>query len=118
MKNAIERLVSTYEMSFDEILEYLEAKREIKEIPKSPKQKVKLLKDKIAKAQFNKFIRHYNIMKKVSIAECKSIGEFRKGLTLITKATKEIWVDMPKLQEWHHETKAARKFMVDWMKER
>ncbi len=118
MKNAIDRLVTTYEASFEEVLEFMEEKRMIKEIPKSPKQKIKLVKDKIGRGQFNKFIRHYNTMKKVSIADCKSIGEFRKGLTLITKAKIEIHVDTPKLLEWFKETKQARKFMVDWIKEK
>lgn len=118
IKNAIDRLVSTYEVSFTEILEFLEEKRLIKEIPKSIRQRVKMVKDKIEKGQFNKFIRHYNTMKKVSMADCKSIGEFRKGLTLITKGKREIHVDIPKLQEWYRETKVARKYMVDWTKEK
>jgi len=106
MLNAMKRLISAFETSFDEYLEFALEKRKIEEIPQTAKEKSVLIKSLLGK-QVASHITLYNKLIKITKAPYKSIEECRKNVTLITLGNeKSIEVNVATLERYLEETKA------------
>ena len=91
MINAMNRMMSAYIMAFENYLEHARREKKIDEVPLSPIEKVKLIKELIDKPGL-KYIRQYNWLRNILKSEYEAVSEFRKGLTLITKTKNPIYV--------------------------
>ncbi len=115
MKNAIRRLIASYEIAFLEVLEALEDEGEIDEIPVTVKERAIMVKDIISSTQFNKYMRHYNLLKRVEGAKCTHHSEFRKDVTLRTPGKRCVDVKIDTLYKYLETTKEGIKFIREWI---
>jgi hypothetical protein len=106
MINAMKRLISAFEMSFDEYLTFALTKKKIEEIPQTAKEKSILIRSLMGK-QVVQYIILYNKLIKITKASYKSVEECRKNVTLITLGNdKSIQVNVSTLEKYLEETKA------------
>ena len=115
MKNAIRRLIAAYELAFLELLQILKDKGKIDEIPESNKERAQMAKEFIDAPQFSKYMTHYNLLKKIEMAECEYLSEFRKDVTLKTIVGKPIEVKIDTLYQYLEITKEGVKFIKTWI---
>lgn len=114
LKNAIKRLIDTYEIMFDEYVEDMYRKGKLEEVPDSIKEKVKIVKDSLGNA-FGKYYRVYLLLKKIDKAEYEAFEEFRKNVTLRTKTVPPMDIKMDNVTEYLAVTKEAVKFLRECM---
>lgn len=110
MRNAIRRLINSFEYGFDVYLNYFLRKGKIKEIPRSKQQRALLVKGLMG-TSMNKYFSLYNKLVKVHKAEYCAVDEYRKGLTLRTTGKKSIEVNTRDLGEYLERTKEFVKFI-------
>jgi len=81
MKNAIQRLISAYEMAFVEVLDQAYQQGTIADVPESPKQMAEVAAIILGKSAVRHF-RLYHLLKRIDKSEFSASSEFRKDLTL------------------------------------
>lgn len=104
MKNVIKRLISSYDLATEEILEYAKNNNKIREIPISRNGKIKKVQELLGK-HGNKYFKLYELLKKIDKADYYKYEEFRKNVTLITKTKPEIKVKTETLHSYFEKTK-------------
>lgn len=104
IKNTIKRLISAYEFSIEEALEYLKQKKKISVIPVSVKAKVELFSKHYRK--FKEYTQLYYLLRTIDRTEYNTCEEYRKNVTLITKIEgKEYRIDITVLTSYFEKTK-------------
>ncbi|MBI2109552.1 hypothetical protein HYT58_00060 [Candidatus Woesearchaeota archaeon] len=81
--NTIKRLISAFEYSMLELLEYLIKKKKIKELPKSHRLRADLVKEKIP--QLKSEMDFYLLLRRLEESPYKGREEYRKNVTLISE---------------------------------
>jgi len=115
MKNAIKRLIDAYELGFTEILEALYNSGQIEKVPNSIKEKSEKVKELVSDVNFTKYMRHYNLLKRIDASTCENISEFRKGVTLKVLSGRLVEVKIDTLYEYLEITKEGVKFIRNWI---
>lgn len=79
----IERLTNTIEFAFDALLEKAKENGKIKEIPKVPRQKTKLVQELYKDDEFlNAYVDFYFILRKILKSKFERAREFRRHVTM------------------------------------
>jgi len=99
MMNAIKRLISAYEMAFDEYLRYALKKKKIDELPYTFKEKGLMVRNLIG-TQVTAYISAYNKLVKIRKSAYCAIEECRKNVTLKTDGARPIEVTVATLEEY------------------
>ena len=93
MKNAIQRLISAYEMAFSEVLDKAYQEGKISDMPESPKQMAEVTSVLLGKSAA-KHLRLYHLLKRIDKSEFSASSEFRKDLTLHVFVPRKMEVKM------------------------
>lgn len=104
IKNTVKRLISAFDFSILELLEFLKKKKKIKEIPSITKVRAEVIKEKMP--DLKKEIDFYNLLRDIDKAEFKRREEYRKNVTLIAvkKPGENIEVDVDTLRKYFERT--------------
>jgi hypothetical protein len=81
IKNTIKRLISAFDYSILEVLEYLKHKKKIKVVPTITKLRAELLQGLLPETKY--YIEFYFLLKQIDKAELKKKEEYRKNVALI-----------------------------------
>ncbi len=100
--NLLLRWRNLIQTSIDHILEHAKSKKKIKEIPKSPLERLEVIKKLFKKDEhFQKVMDFYQMLRKLEDLRQERSGEFRKNVNLrIFYQGKEINVNLDKLKEY------------------
>ncbi|MBS3167612.1 hypothetical protein J4216_00625 [Candidatus Woesearchaeota archaeon] len=112
MKNAIKRMIASYELSMIAYLESLRKNKKIADVPGTAKERSILVKNLLGNAA-KKYFALYNLLKKIDKAEYTASEEFRKNVALTTKTSKPLIVKVDDLYEYLDKTKEFVKFIYD-----
>jgi len=83
LKHIIKRLINAFDFMIDALLINLKKKNKIKEIPKTPGQKVNILKKKISKDDtILEFIQFYLNLRNIDRADYTKSREYRRHVTM------------------------------------
>lgn len=93
MKNAIQRMISAYEMAFSEVLEHACQTGQIKEVPVSVRQMADQVQILLGKSS-TKHLKLYDLLKRVDKSEFSASSEYRKGLTLHVHVPRHMEIKM------------------------
>lgn len=86
IRNVIKRLISTFDLMFDEIIEWGLENNKIDAVPRVPLLRATKIKDIFKKDdEINKIIDFYLDLRKIYNSPYKKKEEYRKNVTLITK---------------------------------
>ena len=115
--NVIARLISAYDLMIKDLLIYAKEERLIKTMPVSTKEK---LNDaiKLLGPASKKYIKHYELLKKIH--GCKDISireEFRKNITLTATNKKIVEVKAETLKEYYQTTREFVVMAMEFMKQ-
>jgi hypothetical protein len=112
IKNTIKRLLSAYDISIIQGLEYAKEKKKISSIPASARQRADLIIRFYPQTKKN--IKFYHRLKNVDRAEYTKKEEYRKNVALIAKvAGKKKEVNMELLKEYFDFTVCFVRGMID-----
>ncbi len=113
MLNAMKRMISAFELGMNDLLFHYQAKKKIKDIPDSSKEKVELL-EKLFKNKVIKYTKFYSLLKKIETCEFSRREEYRKHVTMIAMIDgKKLEIDIITLLDYYKKTKE----FVDFVKE-
>ena len=116
IKNAISRLLSSYDNAIIHALESLKKKKKIKDIPLTPVSRAETLRDS-NKRDINMldFLNGYFLLRKIQRAEYTKKEEFRKHVTLTVMHNDEaIEINIETLEALYNKTKE----FVDYIAEK
>jgi|TARA_B100001971_G_C17840503_1_gene358365 hypothetical protein len=102
IKSIIKRFISAFDHSVEEMLEKSKDKKRIKTIPKSPIEKIELIKKIVKTKEMRDYIKFYYLLRTIDKATFKPREEYRKHVTLITPKHE---VDVEKVKEFYEKTK-------------
>ena len=107
IKNAIRRLINACDYSILDIMEWMKAKKKVKEIPLMPFVRAMEVRKHFRKLDLIEFIDFYLLLKKIDRAEYTKKEEFKKNVRLIAMDEDgESWeVNIEKLYEFFERTK-------------
>ncbi len=98
IRNAVHRLVSAFDFIIEGILWYHQQQKRIKDIPKSPKVKIDVLKSLYpGDLRMEKYILFYLFLRELVIAHYDRREEYRRYVTMISKLdrrTAEVDIDV------------------------
>lgn len=117
MKSIIKRLISSFEMSFDDVLKALSKEDKISELQLSPKEKAQRVKEYFG-SKVRKYMNLYSLLKKIDNSEYDAFEEFRKNVTMVTRTTKPIKVKVDTLYDYYATTKNFVNFINKWAEEK
>jgi glycerophosphoryl diester phosphodiesterase len=92
IKNTIKRLISAFDYSILEVLEYLKRKKKIKIVPSIPKLRAELLQDVLPETKY--YIEFYFLLKQIDKSELKRKEEYRKNVALVAADRKGIPIEI------------------------
>lgn len=115
MSSIIKRLISAYNLSIKDLLEYAKEKKRIVKIPISVEEKAEQAKRLLGK-QSHKYFKLYNLLKLVNKSEYSAKQEFRKHVTLTTKTKKPIEIKTDTLHDYFNKTKEFINLIEDYTK--
>ncbi len=117
MKNAIKRMIASFELVMKEYLEHLRKNKQLEHAPGTAKERALIVK-KILGGQVKKYLILYNLLKKIDKADYTATEEFRKNVTLKTKTPKPIEVKVINLYNYLDQTKSFVIFIRQNMKDK
>src|SRR3989344_7207589 len=101
IKSIIKRLISAFDFGVEEMLEKAKDKKRIRSIPKSPIEKIELVKKIIKDKRMKEYIKFYYLLREIDKAQFKAREEYRKHVTLVTS---KMEVDVEKVKEYYEKT--------------
>ena len=105
IKNIIKRLISSFEYTILDALEYYKNRKKIDNIPESSGERLELF-EKLFKENIKQYIKLYQLLKKMDNAPYQSKEEFRKNLTFMPKIGNKVFeVKMYDITEYFLKTK-------------
>jgi len=105
IKSIVKRLIVAFDYSFLELLECLKEKKKIRDIPVSSKERIDLVL-KYFKEDIDAYIKLYELLRAIDIAEYSKKEEYRKHVTLIVHlGKKDLDVDIPVITGYFLQTK-------------
>tara|TARA_Y100000310_G_C20668017_1_gene808687 strand:+ start:1444 stop:2004 length:561 start_codon:yes stop_codon:yes gene_type:complete len=103
IKNTIKRLLSAFDITIVEALEYAKTKKKISDIPTNAKHRALTVSQLFP--EIKKSIDFYTLLKKIDRSEYDKREEYRKHVTLITKSLdKTVNVDIETLIKYFENT--------------
>ncbi len=107
IKNAIARLINSYDNAVIHALEVLKEKKKIKEIPLTPISRAELLRDNNKRdIMILDFLNNYFLLRKIYRAEYTKKEEFRKNVALTVMHNDDvIEINIETLEEIYNKTK-------------
>lgn len=108
-KSIIERMISTFDVVMNGLLEGGKQKKKVEEIPFSPILRCELLKKKSKNdVKFEEYMDFYLLLRKLSRASYTKSNEFRRHVTMTaTLDTGDVYsVDIDKINEFYEKTKS------------
>jgi hypothetical protein len=84
IKNIIHRLINCYDFIFDQLLEELEEKQIIYDIPTAPAMRVRLVKEHYGQGdeQLADYLTFYALLRQIDKSEYRALREFRRHVTM------------------------------------
>jgi len=117
IKNVIKRLISAFNYKINDIVRYAKEKGKIKDMPISMKEKLEIVNKLMSKVGSAKYVKLYELLKMIDIAECERKCEFRKHVVLIAKVkNKKVPVKVDTLLKYFEQTKEFVNIADKWMK--
>ncbi len=113
IKNVIQRLINAFDYGIIDLLEHLKKKKKIIIIPKSPLARRELV-EQMLKKDLAKFMKLYDLLRKIDKSEFIRREEYRKGVTMIVKDKKSIEINIEVLKEYFEKTKEFVKFIENY----
>lgn len=113
IKNVIQRLINAFDYGIIDLLEHLKKKKKITIIPKSPLARRELV-EQMLKKDLAKFMKLYDLLRKIDKSEFIRREEYRKGVTMIVKDKKPIEINIEVLKEYFEKTKEFVKFIENY----
>ena|SRR3989338_3462714 len=102
IKSIIKRLISAFDFAVEEMLEKSKEKKKIRSVPRSPIERIELIKKIINDKKIKDYIKFYYLLRQIDKSSFKAKEEYRKHVTLITP---KIEVDVEKVKEYYYKTK-------------
>jgi hypothetical protein len=114
IKNIVERLISTYDYVWDELLDRAERSHKIFEIPISPAMKCAALKKLHADPRLHKEIDFYLLLRQLNKAEYTSHQEYRRHVTMKAKlmSGSDVEINIDVITEYYKRTKEYMEYMI------
>ena len=107
LRSLIERLISTYNYIIEGLIEKAFEERQIEEIPKTPKEKVDVLRKIYSNREtLLDYMDFYFMLRKILRSKYSSFNEFRRHLTMISEVDgKSIEVTIDIISDYYKRTK-------------
>ena len=115
IKNTIKRLINACDYAILDVMEYLKAKKKIKEIPLMPISRAEEVKKYLKKTELIEFIDFYLLLKRVDRAEYTKKEEFKKNVRLVVMNENEesYEINIEKLYEFFEKTKEFIRYVEE-----
>ncbi len=113
IKNIVERLISTHDNVWDELLDRAERSRKILSIPTSPAMKCAQLRKISTDEQLLAEIEFYLLLRQINKAEYTSQQEFRRHVTMhaVLLNGDNIAINIDVITEYYNKTKAFMEYV-------
>ena len=96
IKNIIKRLIVAYDLAMADLIEFLQSKKKMKNVPTSKRAKAQELMKKVPRVKDH--MQTYLVLRKIDVAPFSKREEYRKHVTLIAKVslkeTREVNIDV------------------------
>jgi hypothetical protein len=113
IKNIVERLISTYDNVWDELLDRAERAHKIFEIPISPAMKCAQLKKLHNDPRLHKEIEFYLMLRQLNKADYSSHQEYRRHVTMKAKLQNgsDVEINIDVITEYYKRTREFLEYM-------